>query len=255
MKRAHFLNRLAAAAGRALSPSPHPQGYAICATPRSGSNYLCELLASTGRLGVPREYFNAPGRRHYDDPDFPDDPHEQLARIRTTGATPNGIYGVKLHAFQMKRIADIVDPFAALPGIRAIRLRRNDRLAQAISWSRVRQTRQYRAGDAPESEPRYDAAEIRRSLQSIENQEKYWRKRLRKIRQTPLEIAYEDLIQDPQREVDRVAAHLGLRETARIDPSLVSVAVQRDELSEEWRRRFLAEPPSSPLSPGSASAS
>ncbi|WP_204276604.1 Stf0 family sulfotransferase, partial [Klebsiella aerogenes] len=67
-----------------------------CGAPRTGSNYFCELLSSTGVLGRPREYFNGAARRVHDDPDYPDDPHAQVARILTMGATPNGIYGLKL---------------------------------------------------------------------------------------------------------------------------------------------------------------
>ena len=33
------------------------QSYLVCATPRTGSTLLCEMLRHTGMLGVPREYF------------------------------------------------------------------------------------------------------------------------------------------------------------------------------------------------------
>jgi LPS sulfotransferase NodH len=39
------------------------RGYAICTSARSGSNWLCYLLSSTGQLGHPREYFNVEARR------------------------------------------------------------------------------------------------------------------------------------------------------------------------------------------------
>jgi LPS sulfotransferase NodH len=48
------------------------KGYAICATPRSGSNFLSQLLESTGRLGRPLEYFNGPARRELTWPDYPE---------------------------------------------------------------------------------------------------------------------------------------------------------------------------------------
>ena len=37
---------------------PH-QSYLICATPRSGSTFLCEVLTNTGIAGNPKEYFEA----------------------------------------------------------------------------------------------------------------------------------------------------------------------------------------------------
>ena len=112
----------------------------ICATPRSGSNYLSQLLASTGVLGNPREYFNAPGRRRYDDPAYPDDPHEQLRQVLTTGRTANGIYAVKVHYFQIAALKQVVDPTRELPHLRFIVLDRRDVLRQAVSWSRARQS-------------------------------------------------------------------------------------------------------------------
>lgn len=33
------------------------QAYLVCATPRTGSTLICEMLRKTGRLGSPREYF------------------------------------------------------------------------------------------------------------------------------------------------------------------------------------------------------
>jgi trehalose 2-sulfotransferase len=36
-----------------MNPSP----YLVCATPRTGSTLICEMLRQSGRLGVPREYF------------------------------------------------------------------------------------------------------------------------------------------------------------------------------------------------------
>src|SRR6202011_3239873 len=75
------------------------RGYAICTVARSGSNWLCRLLSSTDVLGKPMEYFNGRGLRLFTDPAYPDDPAEQLARVLSAGATPNGVYGLKVFAW------------------------------------------------------------------------------------------------------------------------------------------------------------
>jgi LPS sulfotransferase NodH len=75
---------------------PDARGYAICCEPRSGSVYLCQLLASTGVLGNPTEYFNADTLRARGVADYPADKEGQLAQIPRLGATPNGVYGVKV---------------------------------------------------------------------------------------------------------------------------------------------------------------
>jgi LPS sulfotransferase NodH len=236
-----FIAGLLDAAQHRLRWRAKPRGYVICATPRSGSNYLCQLLASTGVLGVPREYFNAPGRRAYDDPNYPEDPHQQLAQITSTGATPNGIYAFKVHPFQLEGLKGTIDPFRELPKLRVVRLLRNDLLGQAISWWRAQQTGQHRASDSALKTAEYDEGHIRESLEFIQSQNGYWRDHLRNLGLTALDIAYEDLCRNPQAQIDRVAAYLGVRQAARVDASLVSVTAQRNQTTENWRQRFLAE--------------
>ena len=213
-------------------------GLIVCATPRSGSNYLCQLLASTGVLGVPREYFNPVGRRAYDDPEYPDDPRAQLAQVFTTGATANGVYAVKAHPFQLRDL-DGVDPLVELPDTLLVRLRRLGRLEQAVSWARVQQTGQFRAGDPAATEPTYDAKLVAASLRFLDDEEAWWDARLDPDR--VLEVTYEDLVADPQRVVDRVAALVGLEEPAEIDPAVVTVRVQRDATSRRWVERYASE--------------
>jgi LPS sulfotransferase NodH len=102
--------------------------YLVCATPRSGSTLLCQLLDATGLAGHPEEYFEAlrhsglPRRPHeYFDPDrhaniverlafreMPDRPatpnelwrpetyDRYLAWALQEGSTPNGVFGAKL---------------------------------------------------------------------------------------------------------------------------------------------------------------
>ncbi len=103
--------------------------YLVCATPRSGSTLLCELLDQTGVAGHPEEYFEAlrhsgvPRRPHeYFDPErhaniverlafreMPDgvvrpanplwDPSDYARYLNWTleqGTTPNGVFGAKL---------------------------------------------------------------------------------------------------------------------------------------------------------------
>jgi LPS sulfotransferase NodH len=111
--------------------------YLVCATPRSGSTLLCELLKETGVAGRPEEYFEArvktglpphpgdyladlprTGAGIRDDPTPPRAPahssliglggyREHLERTWRLGTTPNGVFGAKimwrhlpdLHAF------------------------------------------------------------------------------------------------------------------------------------------------------------
>lgn len=217
-----------------------PCGYVVCASPRSGSNYLCQLLASTGVLGRPREYFNAAGRRKYDDATYPEDPGLQLHQVLSTGATSNRVYGVKVHAFQLAPLLDQVDPFAELPRVRAVRLRRDDILGQALSWARAQQTNQHRAGDPPQGVASYDRAQIDASLDFLTRENAWWDDHLARVDVPLLEIRYEDLEAAPQREIDRVADFLRVR-SAPVRPEVVEVTRQRDGVTAAWRERYVAE--------------
>jgi len=135
---------------------PLLRGFAICTAPRSGSNFLSQLLSSTGELGRPLEYFNGPGRRYFDDPDYPDDRGMQIDRILTMGATSNGIYGLKIFAHQYDWIEGQTQWTSMLPNLRFIFLRRRDMLGQAISWARALQTGQYRHGQTSTGEAEFD---------------------------------------------------------------------------------------------------
>src|SRR3954470_16038967 len=100
------------------------RGYAICTQPRSGSNLLCQVLSSTDRLGHPLEYFNGPARRALGLPDFPDAPELQIGEILHGGATPNGVYAVKLFASQLAAVSRRVRWTGLLPNLRFVYLER-----------------------------------------------------------------------------------------------------------------------------------
>jgi trehalose 2-sulfotransferase len=125
--------------------------YLVCATPRSGSTLLCELLEQTGVAGHPEEYFEA--LRHSG---VPRKPHEYFDRerhaniierlafrempdgtVRTPsplwdpnnygrylqwalekGTTPNGVFGAKLMWGYLGDVATLlrtIDGMAGLP--------------------------------------------------------------------------------------------------------------------------------------------
>lgn len=126
------------------------RGYLVCSTQRSGSTYLCQLLASTGVLGRPLEFFEAraetglpphPGyflaglprtgagirddERPTDGPAYSDLTTvdgwaAHLDRTFALGTTPNGIFGAKLMWNQLPDLeqhASAIERFAGLSRI------------------------------------------------------------------------------------------------------------------------------------------
>ena len=216
-------------------------GYMICTTPRSGSNYLCQLLASTGQLGNPREYFNTAGRRKNSDPKYPKNPRAQIDIIRSEGATSNGVYSVKVMPVQYDRVTRKVGLLHEMPNLKFVQLRRRDLLGQAISLARVEQTGQFMASHRARGTPVYDVQGIRDGIRAVRARESSWDRAMRELGVQPLILEYEDVMRDPQAAVDQVAALMGLASSPPIDPAQILVTVQRDRETEAWRQRFLAE--------------
>jgi LPS sulfotransferase NodH len=231
----------------ARTTAPHPSdpsatgGYAICTTPRSGSNWLGQLLHSTGVLGRPLEYFNGFSRRLLDDPTYPDDPREQLTRILTMGKTPNGVYGLKMFAFQFRSVESHIRLSRDLPNLHFVFLRRRDILGQAISWTRASQTNQYRSTQPSAGSPTYDRDAIAERLRLIIDENALWHSYFARNGLAPVEITYEDMLDAPQIACHQIARLFGLEDRATIRTEGIDLAIQRDGLNDEWRRRFVSE--------------
>jgi LPS sulfotransferase NodH len=216
------------------------RGYAICTQPRSGSNLLCQYLSSTDQLGTPLEYFNGPGRRALGLPDFPDAPELQMEAVLRLGATPNGVYAVKLFASQFATFSRRLRWMDLLPDLHFVYLSRDDLLGQAISWARALQTEQYRSTQPAKRPAVYDADLIRSQLTAIVRERAQWEAFFARTGIEPLRMVYERFLGDPSSYVDRVANLVGIENPA-VDQRRVDLVIQRDAVTEEWKQRFRAE--------------
>jgi trehalose 2-sulfotransferase len=211
------------------------KGYAICGEPRSGSTYLTRILGSTGVLGRPVEVaaadLTAAARQ---------DPGNGLSSAVRATLTPNGVYGLKIFSYQFDLAGNV--PWAvALPALSFVHLERLDLLGQAISHVRALQTDQYERAREARGPSRYDGRAIGRAMLQIAHNQARWRVWFARNGLTPLHLTYEEVVADPQAVAEAVARHVGLETMPTIDLGRVPIQVQRDELSDAWRRRFLAE--------------
>lgn len=211
------------------------RGYVICSEHRSGSTLLCALLKSTAKLGRPREYFSDPAfcARVEREPQI-------LDKIMAEATTPNGIYGLKVFTQQFDVTRASKWP-QKLPGLRHIHLERQDLLGQAISLVRALQTHQFRSTEQARSEPQYDGRAIARHLARIADNHARWRRYFARNGIQPLWLTYEQLTANPDATVRAVAGHLGFDEDVAVDLASVPLSIQRDQLSEQWRSRFVLE--------------
>jgi LPS sulfotransferase NodH len=190
------------------------QTYVVCSTPRSGSTFLCQALASTGVAGTPMEYFNPVTRsilsRRWGCGSGLTSYVESLKERRTS---PTGTLGIKLHWHQLEAIRNersghrhFAEPFRQpaalledLLGARPayVRLMRTDLDRQAISLWTAEYTRVWaRTEEAPERRTArvpYSFAGIDRCRARIALAEARWQRFFGFNGVEPIEVLYEDL--------------------------------------------------------------
>ncbi|MFC5161784.1 Stf0 family sulfotransferase [Nonomuraea angiospora] len=243
---------------------PTVDSYFVCATPRTGSSLLLGLLASTGVAGRPQAYFR--------------EPDEQLWAGRwgltaaagygefvraalAAGRTENGVFGAKLMWGTLDHVVGRLGPVH--PGLagqdvrllerafgrtRFVYLRRDDVLAQAVSWSRAEQTGAWYVGGSGEiggaepsgREPGYDAVEIGALIERIDEHNAAWERWFASCGVRPHRVRYEDLDADPAGVTREILGFLGLD----LPPGRAIVAGHRrqaDELNAAWIERYRRE--------------
>jgi trehalose 2-sulfotransferase len=252
--------------------------YLLCATPRSGSTLLCDLLDATGVAGHPEEYFEAlrgTGRprqpREYfegvDDPELfellprSEPPlaeapfHERLADVVREATTPNGVFGAKVmwgyHDDLQSRLArlpalaplDSAGRFARVLGdVRYVHVRREDVVAQAISLWRAVQTREWRAGDEGEApEPRYSFTGIDHLVQMLRAHDRRWRRWFAARAIVPLELRYEQVADDPGAAVLATLELIGVASELATPVPAPRLQRQSGAGSAEWAERYRRE--------------
>jgi LPS sulfotransferase NodH len=211
------------------------RGYAICGEPRSGSTFLAHALHSTGVLGAPYEYL----RNRDEVRPLRADP-SRFEELLARASTPNGVYGIKLFSDHADHAAGI-GWSERLPQLHFVYLEREDLLGQAISLAKALQSGQYKAHDPRRSSPRYDRRLIAGCLARIAYGRARWQCYFARNGIAPLRLTYEQAVRDPQAAAEAIARLIGLDERPQVDPERGAQQRQRDEQSEEWRRRFIAE--------------
>jgi trehalose 2-sulfotransferase len=254
--------------------------YLVLATQRSGSTLLVESLRATGSAGEPQEFFQylpttgmAPQPREWFagvedesilrlldplDPGTPGTatPVAWREHIRSSGRTPNGVWGGKL---MWNQTALLVQRASQLPdrsgdSLRAairdvigsepiyVHVYRPDVVSQAVSFWRAVQTQVWRGRPDPERDSRaaYHAGAIAHIVRILQDQENGWRAWFAEEAITPIDIAYPVLWRNLTSIVASVLEALGLDPKLAPPPMLERQANQR---SDNWADRYREEAP------------
>lgn len=241
--------------------------YILCATPRSGSTLLCDMLAATHVAGRPHSFFRqedilewadhwgVPRSNLADDPDFD---RAYLAAMLRHGTDGTGIFGLRL------MWGSVVDAFRrldrlypGLPDVPAqfekafgpalyVHLSRRDKVAQAVSRTRAEQSGLWHLGadgtererTAPPQPAAFDAERIAALVDELQTDDAAWNDFFDTHHIEPLRLTYETLAADPQAALAGILSALGR------DPEIamtvnVRTAKLANATSREWVDRFL----------------
>ena len=245
----------------------HPPTYLMLATPRSGSTLLGQGLQASGLAGEPREFFGhkmAFWMERWRTPTLP----AYVARLVQARATPNGVFGAKLlyrqllHletlARQDLQLAELSPPEVLnhlFPNLHLVWITREDKIRQAISWFKARQTgvwgqdqgaetvklgAAWRHGDAPlqPGELAFDYDGIAALVNQAEEEDAAIARFFEKSGIEPFKVVYEAFAPRYGETVIALLRWMGIDPPSDLtlpNPRTVRLA---DDKTEEWVARF-----------------
>lgn len=238
-----------------LHSEPVVSSYIVASTPRTGSSLLCSLLEKSGYAGRPIEYFN-PGRFSDLSTRWAADGIEQYAARLVTTATPNGVFGTKLHWHEVGPLLaqartvpawlDLTDRElieTLFPNVRYIWIRRRDKLRQAISWWLARNTGQWDrrpGGRTLHFEGPLDLDAVNKRIEQGLVEEENWANFFASTGVEPLVLYYEDLLRHTHDVVNAVLIFLGVHPGRSVPVARPAMERQAGPFTEAWVVQYLA---------------
>lgn len=244
-------------------------GYVICATPRSGSTLLCDLLTATQVAGCPQSYL-----RHQDigrwakqwgisEPLASSAPETHQAFLKamvSAGTAGTAVFGLRL---MWPSVREATERFDAVRGGKMdlpsrleqevgptlfIQLSREDKVAQAVSLVRAEQTGLWhvhpdgseRQRTAPAGALVFDSGRIAQARITLLNEEAEWSRFFEQYGVAPIRLRYEDLAADPALMLARTLTALGLDPAHAIGVS-AQTARMSDDINATWTRTAMLD--------------
>lgn len=244
-----------ASAGRAEAPiaAAALNAYALVCTARSGSTYVCELLARN-RGGKPKEHLRPPVIDM-----IASDPGNTrqatfIEAILRNGQK-DGVFGTKLIAhfckaartvFDLAALGQTIDGFGAF---RIVYLIRKDKVLQAISTERAQQTNIYHirneqiAQSSAKAAFVYDYDAIRARVDLLHREEEEVQSALAALPYPVLVVGYEALVENPEEQMRLILDFLQIdRSQIETDTRIMKISNEEtnliaDRFCQEFKQR------------------
>jgi LPS sulfotransferase NodH len=227
----------------------------VCATPRSGSSLLDEALKNTGIMGIPDEYFLPRNQRlwqkAWNTPTF----SEYMAEVLRRGTSSNGVFGTKMmwgyfshfrkqvrHLPGNRYRATQEGLNSVFPELSYIWIRRRDKVRQAVSHARARQTNVWAvtAESVPETirKPVFSFQQLHFMVCELEAHDAAWQRYFATHTIRPYVVFYEDFVEHYKETVLSIIRYLHVPAPEEIQFAPWCLQKQADAESEEWVQRY-----------------
>ena len=204
---------------------------AFLSTERSGSSFLCDALDNTGQFGIPDEYFSLKyintwaKLNQFDEGDVDLTKYLDFLFRKTTSA--NGVFSVKIHAYQHALLKKQGLEFFGLGFDRVYKITRHDKISQAFSFAKADLTKAWQSGDKPLAEASVQFTHICRYLQQLAEYDSYMTQHTdRYCHET---IVYEEFAGPRQMEIfNRILAENGCPPVSALHTTLAKQSKSED---------------------------
>jgi LPS sulfotransferase NodH len=231
--------------------------YLICCTQRCGSNFIASGLINSKIAGNPNEFFVGHVRKvlgiDYD--------MLEIKRLISETMTPNGVFGVRI---MWRDFLELIDKLqqdskykemsaarimsTIFPNLHYIYLTRKDKVRQAISYSKARQTNEYyqtidgmtegHPTRTPTDKLKFRFKEIHRYANNFFQQDENWRQYFRDNDIHTFSVIYENLVEKYEQTIIELLKYMKIEipdEKTQIQSHLVK---QADSISDKWIRKY-----------------
>ena len=213
------------------------KGYIMLSEGRSGSNWLGSMANTTKKLGHMTEWL---GKEYHDKNIDQYTVDEFVGMVMGKAVSENGRFAIKIfprhiHYVNSRLGFDFIKKCIAEHETKVIFLTRRDTFAQAISFVRGIQTRQWTSRKEKQGREEYDFDALCRAYFYVSRSNQYWDAYLGVNEMDHERFVYEDLLSDPTPLLELIATALDVQEKLEWNTDL---KIQRDGKSKEWLDRF-----------------
>lgn len=223
------------------------KNYVICFTERSGSTMLCSILKATGVLGMPEEYLNPRGSIQLFLDKYPaSNILQYFDALRRHQISTNGVFGIKTCFIDFEPLINHQMISKLLNPVKFIYLMRKDIVLQAISAYVARCSGIWHLtedgiitdGQEIKSDCEYDEAAILSHVDRLIYERMQWERFFALYSIDPLRVAYEEVLEEPEKLVRHIAKFLGEDISIRVGLDMSATRKIGGGRNQEWAEQI-----------------